>query len=608
MIGYFAGLRLWYGRRLGASVVRRAAISLFHPLDTIRQHLIALYGASAGAAAFTRLAALLDRAGSPARAAEGPGHLTPRDAVLITYGDQLRRPGEPPLQTLAGFARRHLAGLINTIHLLPFYPYSSDDGFSVIDFRVVDPALGDWDDIERIGPDFGLMFDAVINHVSAHSEWFRRFLQGDPAYRDWFIVVDAGVDLSKVVRPRARPLLTRFDTAAGPKSVWTTFSEDQIDLNYRNPDVLLEIIDLLLFYVSRGARLIRLDAIAYLGKTLGTACIHLPETHRVIQLFRAVLDQVAPEVLLITETNVAHVDNLSYFGDGSNEAQLVYNFALPPLVLHAFHVGTARILSGWAADLKLPSDRVTFFNFLASHDGIGVNPARGLLPDPAIAALVERAQAHGGFVSFKRNPDGARSPYELNLNYFDALSDPNSDEPLDVQVDRFMAAQAIMLALVGVPGIYVHSLLGSRGDRAGVERTGRYRSINRQKFALTPLESELADPLSLRAQVLRRYARLLQVRAAQPAFDPYGAQRVLQGNDSVFAVLRAARLDDDDVLCLHNVSARAQRFATTLPAANQAAVDLLTGERFNLDGSGRLELTLAPYQVMWLKVATEGNE
>ncbi len=412
-------------------------------------------------------------------------------SILITYGDQLHDADQPPLRTLAEFCDTHLRGVVDGIHLLPFYPYSSDDGFSVIDYKQVNPALGTWDDVARVGQHFHLMFDGVINHISAQSEWFKAFLRDDPKYRDYFIVVEGDPDLSQVVRPRALPLLTEFTTPSGVKKVWTTFSADQIDLNYANPDVLLDIIDVLLFYVAHGAELIRLDAIAYLWKEIGTSCLHLPQTHRVIQLLRAILDEVAPHVALITETNVPHQDNLSYFGDGHNEAQLVYNFALPPLTLHTFHTGDASALTQWAASLTLPSDETTFFNFLASHDGIGLNPARGILRDDEITALVDRVVAHGGRVSYKSNPDGSTTPYELNINYFDALSDPNSSEPLALQIDRFVAAHAIMLALSGVPGIYFHSLFGSRGWPEGVTITGQNRTINRQKFDRAEVEREL---------------------------------------------------------------------------------------------------------------------
>lgn len=562
------------------------------------EHLTFLYGEA-------RADALLEQLDHLLKSSDLPSHtVTQRDSILITYGDQFRRRDEAPLQTLADFAQRHLGGRLSAIHILPFYPYSSDDGFSVIDYRAVDPALGEWDDIRHIGKNFQLMFDAVINHISAHSEWFKRFLQDDPKYRDWFIVVDKDRDLSMVVRPRALPLLTQFDTPSGPKHVWTTFSEDQIDLNFENPHLLLEIIELLLFYVSNGAQFIRLDAIAFMWKAIGSPSIHLQQTHRIIQLFRVVLEQVAPDVMLITETNVPHKDNISYFGDGYNEAQMVYNFALPPLTLHAFQTGSAETLSRWAADLTLPSERTTFFNFLASHDGIGLNPARGILSEPEIDALVTQTQAHGGYVSYKENPDGTRSPYELNINYFDALSNPKGDDPLETQIDRFIASQAIMLALVGVPGIYVHSLLGSRSDHAGVERTGRYRSINRHKFDHVQLERELAQPTSLRARVFNRYASLLKARASQPAFDPYGRQHVLNAHTSIFAVLRSTRDATSNVLCVHNVSAEPQLLDVDLGTDQyRVAIDLLTAQTYGVESDGRLTLNVDAYQVYWLNLA-----
>ncbi len=310
--------------------------------------------------------------------------LTQQDSILITYADQVQAPNEKPLQTLCAFCEKYLSGVIGGTHILPFYPSSSDDGFSVVDYRKVDSNLGSWKDISSMQNHFRLMFDGVINHISSQCEWFKAFLRDDPHYRDYFITVEGSPDLSQVVRPRTLPLLTTFQTLSGEKHVWTTFSDDQIDLNYKNPEVLLEIIDILLMYAERGATFIRLDAIAYLWKGIGTTCIHLPQTHHIIQFLRAVLDEVAPHVQLITETNVPHTDNISYFGDGTNEAQLVYNFALPPLILHTFYTSDARVLANWAKTLILPSNKTTFFNFLASHDGIGLNPVRGILSDDEI--------------------------------------------------------------------------------------------------------------------------------------------------------------------------------------------------------------------------------
>jgi sucrose phosphorylase len=551
--------------------------------------LAVLYGENNSARLLERTQALLNRYRTRIR--QRNGQLTERDAILIAYGDQVQSPGEKPLKTLSRFCEKYLTGIVSGIHILPFHPYTSDDGFSVTDYRKVDSNLGDWDDIASIQSRFRLMFDAVINHVSSQSEWFQRFLQDDPRYKDYFIAVEGEPDLSQVTRPRASPLLTPFQTPSGKKKVWTTFSSDQIDLNFKNPEVLLEILDLLLMYAERGADFIRLDAAAYLWKEIGTPCIHLPQTHALIQFLRAALDEVAPHVHLITETNVPHADNISYFGDGANEAQLVYNFALPILTLHAFHTGEARILSDWARTLTLPSDKTTFFNFLASHDGIGLNPARGILSDAVVESLVEKTLAHGGLISCKRNANGTQSPYEMNINYFDALSNPNGNEPLDLQVDRFMAAQAVMLSLVGVPGIYFHSLFGSRGWPEGMRQTGRNRTINRQKLQFDALRDELAEENSPRSRVFRRYCQLLKTRSGAPAFHPYGAQRILDLHPSVFAVERTSPDGTSRLLCLHNVSQ--QKIAIEMDRA--ARTDILTGQPLQISN-----IRLQPYQVLWV--------
>jgi sucrose phosphorylase len=574
-------------------------------LSTVHSHLVAVYGPAVGAEAFERLRPILDRYRDlPAPHPAGNDILSERDSILITYADQLSEPDVYPLQTLARFCEQHLSRLLSSIHMLPFYPYSSDDGFSVIDYREVNPAFGSWEDISRLGRSFRLMFDAVINHTSVQHEWFQAFLEDDPHYRNYFVVVDGSPDLSQVVRPRALPLLTKFDTHSGPRQVWTTFSADQVDLNFQNPDVLLEIVDTFLFYVSLGAQFIRLDAIAYLWKELGTSCIHLPQTHHIIKLFRAVLDVVAPHVLLITETNVPHVDNISYFGNGTNEAQLVYNFALPPLLLHTFHTGNSRVLSEWVAGLALPSDRTTFFNFLASHDGIGINPARGLLSEREIDAMIARTVQHGGLVSYKNDVRGAQIPYELNINYFDALSDPNAKEAPSTQVDRFMTAQAIMLALVGVPGIYFHSLFGSRSWRTGVDLTGRNRTINRQTFDLSTFEIELRDASSVRHQAFRRYAQLLRGRGSSSAFHPHGEQRVVDVGEAVFALLRISPNRAARVLCLQNISDKTLQVVVNMRdifgQSSGQFIDVING--YELRGSSEGDLTLEPYQTLWLRI------
>jgi len=581
--------------------------------ERIRQKLSFIYGEEVAQSLWPQMEAILDNFHqqiSEKQAASPSGQLSQRDAILITYGDQIQAPDRPPLQALAEFLESHLQEAISGVHILPFFPYSSDDGFSVIDYRKVNPASGSWQDVDRLESNFRLMFDAVINHISRESEWFQGYLRNEVPYSAYFITVNPDMDLSMVVRPRALPLLTRVETLEGPRHVWTTFSDDQIDLNYANPQVLLEIVDLLLFYVAHGAEIIRLDAIAYLWKEPGTPCIHLPQTHAVVKLFRAVLDAVAPGVLLITETNVPHEENISYYGEvlpetgRTDEAQLVYQFPLAPLVLHSFIAGSARALSRWAAGLHAPGP---FFNFIASHDGIGLMPARGLLAEAEIQALVDRTLEHGGQVSYKTNQDGSRSVYELNITLYDVLNDPENPD-LEIDVRRFLASQVIMLSLAGVPGIYVHSLFGSRNCQPCLERSGRARSINRQKFQKADLISALKAPASRTASVFMGYRHLLLQRAEHAAFHPQGAQKLLiqEGGplgERVFGLLRSAPDESEQIVCLVNVSSERQEVRLDPNAWESLEAgawrDLISGKTYSSPPSG-VSIPLKAYDYVWL--------
>lgn len=572
--------------------------------ERLRTLLDFIYGADQGAAMYPRLIALMNAFNQRYTPADPPGFITERDIVLITYGDSIQQAGQAPLAALDAFLTSHMQDMINTVHILPFFPYSSDDGFSVIDYREVNPALGGWQDIELLGGHFKLMFDAVVNHMSAQSAWFRAFLKDEEAYREFFVTADPQHDLSLVTRPRLHPLLTAFETPHGVKHVWTTFSADQVDLNFANPHVLLEVIDVLLLYIERGADVIRLDAIAFLWKEIGTTCLHLPKTHAVVQLLRALVDQVAPQVLLITETNVPHAENLSYFGDGMNEAHLVYQFALPPLVAHTLLSGSARKLSEWAMELRTPSKETAFFNFTASHDGIGVRPVTGILSDDELGALLERTVRSGGRVSYKANPDGSQSPYELNIVYYSLLNPPYSNEPQALQVQRFLCSQAIMLALAGMPAIYIHSLVGSQNDLRGLETLGHNRAINREKLSRDALERDLANPASVRHQVFNGYKHLLRQRIAERAFNPNAAQTVLDLPDAVFGVLRL-HAGGSAIIALHNVTAQPQSVSLDLAALGFAGStrwqDVLTDQRIEA-AQGMLRVELQPHKIAWLRV------
>ncbi|EGU35306.1 sucrose phosphorylase related protein [Vibrio sp. N418] len=513
-------------------------------------------------------------------------------SYLITYGDSFRRQGEPTLQTMKCFADKYLKDAISNIHILPMFPYTSDDGFSVVDYRKVDENLGDWTELNALADNFDLMYDCVINHISKSSEWFQRFLAGDEAYQDYFVVSDPALDYSSVTRPRALPLLTPFTKASGETAhVWTTFSDDQIDINFRSPKVLLESIDILLMYAANGGRSVRLDAIGFIWKVLNTSCIHLPEAHEIIKLWRIVLDEVMPGSLLITETNVPHKENISYFGDG-DEAHMVYQFPLPPLTLHAFLCQDSQVLTEWAKGLTAEAmallqegRKTTYFNFLASHDGIGVRPTEGILSNDDRQMMCEQVERKGGRVNYKNNGDGTQSPYELNINYLSAITEPEDD--VATKADKFLAAQAILLSFVGVPAVYYHSLLGSENDVQGMVESGINRRINREKFELEKLEAELAESGSLRNRIYTEMVRLLALRKQQTAFAPTSMQQVLELSPQLFALQRGE--GEESIRFVVNLSATAQE--VSLLAGGR---DLISGHVF------AAQFTLNPYQFVWL--------
>ena len=527
------------------------------------------------------------------------------DIILITYGNMVTKEDESPLKTLHTFLALHAAKVINTIHILPFFPYSSDEGFSVIDYISVNPVFGTWDNIHSMRQDFNLMFDLVANHASVDHQWFQKFLVDSGKYADYFITVPPGKDTSDVFRPRTSPLLTEFETARGRERVWTTFSADQVDLNYKSPHLLLEMINIMLYYVAQGASFIRLDAIAYIWKELGTSCIHLPQVHCIVQLMRAILDIHAPGVKLITETNVPHKDNIRYFGDGYNEAQLVYNFSLPPLTLYAFHSGNSEIFTRWAAALKTPSDETTFFNFLASHDGIGITPAHGILSNQAIARMADKVEAAGGYVSYKTNADGSESAYEFNINFFDALNDPDQENGLiELKVRRFITAHAVMTALQGIPGIYFHSLFGSTSWIEGAEKSGTPRTINRERLALDTLESDLTDHNSLRSRIFIGFKKLLAARIHCPAFHPNAPQKAPLLHQAIITIIRDHPESGFSIICLHNVSEDAVEIdlGNNLTFTHDDHALSITYQ--NSDKNHPLQdsrVMMAPYETVWIR-------
>jgi sucrose phosphorylase len=570
--------------------------------ERIRSRLLGLYGVAMLPRLLARLELLIGRYGVGEHCPRPSGcpAWDQHDALLITYADMVSADAEPPLATLRRFLQRRVGDAVSAVHVLPFFPSSSDDGFAVIDYRAVDPALGGWQEIAGLGDDYRLMVDLVVNHVSARSRWFRAYANGVAPERHYFIEVAPETDLSAVVRPRTAPLLRPVQTPYGERWVWATFGPDQIDVDFRNPDVLFEYLDVLLYYVHRGAAIVRLDAVAYLWKEIGGPCIHHPRTHELIRLMRDLLALVAPEVLLITETNVPHPENVSYFGAG-DEAHLVYQFSLPPLLLHALHSGSGRYLSEWARGLPPPPPGCSYLNFTASHDGIGVRPLEGLLPQPQLDALIAAMEARGGLVTRRSNPDGSATPYELNITYYDAVGIPGDE---DASVARFLCSQTLAMSLQGIPAIYFNSLLGAGNDLRGVERTGRARSINRQKWAEPQLAAMLGPDSAHQARrILPEYLRRLHLRRAQPAFHPDAAQEVLALPAALFGVRREAPDGRQCLWAIANLTGTPVElgFARLHRGFRDRRWRELIGG-WRSDGSALASrFELAPYQVVWLE-------
>ena len=521
------------------------------------------------------------------------------DVILITYGDSVRCDEEAPLQTLRNFCNRRLKGAIKVVHMLPFYPWTSDDGFSVKNYRAVDPVLGEWKDVDQFSDDFNLMFDLVANHCSSKSTWFKEYIGGILPFNTYFKEGDPEDDLSNVVRPRTSPLLTKVETRDGTRYVWTTFSADQVDLNWENPDVFFEFLDILMFYISQGARIVRLDAIAFLWKTVGTSCLHLKETHEIVKLYRDILTMLAPQVILLTETNVPHEENISYFGNG-NEAHMVYQFSLPPLLLHGLLTENPDHLKTWASSLDEIPEGCTYFNFTSSHDGIGVRPLQGLLPDKELDNLVKEVKRRKGHVSMKTNSDGSESPYELNITYFEALSEPGRPED-QLGIQRFLTSQYVAAAFRGVPAVYIHCLTACLNDHKGVKESGIFRRINRHKWDVNQLDGLLDDGKSIHSKVFNDYTLILRRRAGYPAFHPDAPQEILEAGDGIFALKRTSKFGDQCVYCISNFTSKnktVRNMDSLLGDSSLSKVkDIISGKSKSVSKGN---MRLKPFQTVWL--------
>lgn len=530
-----------------------------------------------------------------------------KDVILITYGDIIQKNSRKPIQVLADFCRDYFGNSFNTVHILPFFPYSSDRGFSVKDFEEVDPNIGTWADIEDIKKDFKLMFDGVFNHISSKSRWFQEFLNANPYFKNFFIVLSTSEMVSDdhlklIVRPRTSPLFTEFLTLEGPKLVWTTFSPDQVDLNFHNPNVLIKMIDIFLTYIRRGADFVRLDAVTYLWEELGTDCVHLKQTHAIIKLFRAVLDTVAPYVSLVTETNVPHKENIQYFGSGYDEAQMVYNFALPPLVYHSFLKGDTKYLTEWAKSIDKISEQATYFNFLDSHDGIGLLPVKDILPEDEVYMMVYKTIEKGGFISYRSNDKGESSPYELNITWYSAINDEENVEKEDkTAIRRYLVSRAIAIFFMGIPGIYFHGLIGSQNDSEAVLKEEHTRSINREIIDGGVLKKLLEDDNSKTSQIVNYLNELINIKKSVRQFHPNALQKVYDSSHKLFVFERYYEEEEEGILCVFNVTGENAEF----PLPDQVppvlhVYDLLNKTPFSPDGD--FPVNVPPYGIYLFRI------
>jgi sucrose phosphorylase len=527
-------------------------------------------------------------------------HWSEQDIIMITYGDSVMQAGERPLTTLAKFMDSYL-DCVNSVHILPFFPYSSDDGFAVIDYSSVNESLGNWQDISVIAQKKRLMSDLVINHCSSRSLWFENFIKGEGQGSDYFFTADPNADLSDVVRPRTSPLLRETETANGTQHVWCTFSHDQVDFDFRNPEVLTEFVKIIRQYLDAGVNIFRLDAVAFLWKIVGSPSINLPQTHEVIRLLRTLIEHAQQDAVIITETNIPNTQNLTYFGN-ANEAHCIYNFSLPPLLINTLITGNCLYLKRWLMSMPPAQDGTTYFNFIASHDGVGLRPAEGLLEDTELTTLVKTMQKFGGKISWRTTETGEQKAYEMNIALFDALQGTTAGTD-QWNMQRFICAHEIMLALEGIPGIYIHSLLGTQNDYEKLKNTHHNRSINRHRWDYASLQAQLAEPTTTHHQVLKKLTKLIEIRTAQPAFHPNATQFTLHLGLQLFGFWRQSINRKQSIFCISNITDQIME----LPISElnliitESWVDLISGDEIT-DLTQAIQLQ--PYQTVWLSNQT----
>ena len=519
------------------------------------------------------------------------------DIFLISYGDSIVSAKDKKLKTLKKFVDEFIKPHFNNIHILPFFPFSSDDGFSITDYKKVRDDLGSWEDISLLSKDYRVMADIVINHASKKSEYFQEFVRGNNEYKDFFISLDKDEGFEEVVRPRSSDLFQEVELSNQKKYLWCTFSHDQIDLNFKNPRVLLFFIRLIYLYLRHGIKVFRLDAVAFLWKEKSTNCLNLPQTHEVVKLIRTILDNYNQNNLLITETNLPNLENLSYFGNG-DEANAIYNFTLPPLLLWTLLMGDSTALRKWSMGMPPAKEHTTYFNFIASHDGIGLRPTENILTDQERGTLIDIVKEFGGVISNRKKPDGTETVYELNIALLDAMK--GTFKGIDhMQVDRFIACHAIMLSLEGIPAFYIHSVLGTTNDYELMKKNSQNRSINRKSWDINEIKNKLLDDKSINNQVYKSIINLIKIRKKQPAFHPNAIQFTFNLGKNFFGIWRQSLDKKQSIFSVTNVTNIFQYLDLT-------ELNLIESEKWwDLISSKNIDdikstIALKAYQTVWI--------
>ena len=485
-------------------------------------------------------------------------NISEKTTLVICYGDSVYSEKKKSIRVFQNFFQKKLKNYFNTIHFLPFYPSSSDSGFAVKDHYKVENKLGNWSDIKNVSKSSDVMADMVINHSSARGLWFRNFLKKKEPGKDYFLTVDAKFNTSKVVRPRDHKLLKKIKIFKKSDYLWRTFSPDQIDLNFKNPSVLIEFIKIMIHLINNGVTIFRLDAIAYLWKENRTKCINLKQTHEIIKLLRNIIELLNIQTTIITETNLPEKENLSYFGK-NDEANWIYNFSLPPLLIHAFLFENSSFLNKWSKNLPNTKNENCYLNFIASHDGIGIRPTEGLLDEQTLNNFLKRLKKNGSKFSFRKVQNKVKKVYEANITVFNALKKSDYDQKGKFNLERYVSAHAIMISFEGIPAIYFNSLFGTSNDEAKFIITGNNRDVNRYRWNLKNITSKLKNNESKQSIFYNKLCYLLNIRRKQKAFHPNATRLNLNFGPKIYGFKRISKDRKQTIICITNISSQKQK-------------------------------------------------